>query len=271
MKKDLALVSGGFDPMHSGHIAYIKSAKKFSDYLIVGLNSDDWLLRKKKYHFLDWEERASIIENLGCVNQVIKFDDRDDSASDAISQSLSIAETVYFCNGGDRSNQNCQELIDFKANPRVIFKFGAGGEEKMNSSSWIIHDFYKKYSSLVEKKELHSRNLVTIDYWGAHSILADMEGYKFKELRLHPRSQLPTQKHLHREEFWLVHRGIASIKFNNQRMDIREGEYFHLPINCPYQLSNLANLELIILQTQRGGILEEGDKIIVDNDQVDLK
>jgi D-beta-D-heptose 7-phosphate kinase/D-beta-D-heptose 1-phosphate adenosyltransferase len=71
----IVLVTGGFDPLHSGHIAYFKSAKALGDKLIVGLNSDDWLERKKCRAFMPWEERATIIAALHNTDRVINFDD----------------------------------------------------------------------------------------------------------------------------------------------------------------------------------------------------
>ena len=73
----IVVVSGGFDPLHSGHIAYFKSAKKLGDKLIVALNSDDWLITKKKKYFLPFEERKIIIESIGLVDEVIAFEDDD--------------------------------------------------------------------------------------------------------------------------------------------------------------------------------------------------
>ena len=73
MKK--IMVSGGFDPIHSGHIAYLKSARKISDYLIVALNSDDWLINKKKTVFMAFEERKNILINIECVDEVMGFED----------------------------------------------------------------------------------------------------------------------------------------------------------------------------------------------------
>lgn len=71
MKKNICLVTGGFDPIHRGHIEYFKSARKLSDYLVVGVNSDDWLKRKKGIAFMPSIERAAIIENLRVVDEVI--------------------------------------------------------------------------------------------------------------------------------------------------------------------------------------------------------
>ena len=71
----ISVVSGGFDPIHSGHISYLKSAKKISDYLIVVLNSDDWLIKKKKSFFMPFKERENILLNLSFVDEVMLFDD----------------------------------------------------------------------------------------------------------------------------------------------------------------------------------------------------
>ena len=81
---NVVLVSGGFDPLHSGHIAYFKEAKKLGSKLVVALNSDEWLTRKKGRPFMPFEERAAIVKELKVVDEVIGFDDSDDSACQAI-------------------------------------------------------------------------------------------------------------------------------------------------------------------------------------------
>ena len=85
MSEIIVLVTGGFDPIHSGHIAYLKDAKKLGDKLIVGVNSDQWLMQKKGSPFLPIEERIEIVSNLSVVDKAIEFnDDELNSASDAI-------------------------------------------------------------------------------------------------------------------------------------------------------------------------------------------
>ena len=88
--KKIVLVTGGFDPLHSGHIAYFTAAKKLGDWLIVGINSDYWLTKKKGRAFMSWYERASVVSNLHCVDRVINFDDTDNSAKDAIRKTKKI-------------------------------------------------------------------------------------------------------------------------------------------------------------------------------------
>ena len=147
--KKLTLVSGGFDPIHSGHISYFKKAKDLSDYLVVGLNSEEWLTRKKGQYFQSWEERAKIIRHLNMVNAVISWDDEDDSACGAIAKCLEIAETVIFANGGDRGKVNTPEVDKYGDHPSVDFAWGIGGDDKMNSSSWILHGYFERQKKLL--------------------------------------------------------------------------------------------------------------------------
>ena len=147
--KKVSLVTGGFDPIHSGHIAYFERAKDLSDYLVVGLNTNEWLTRKKGQYFLPWIERADIIRHLNMVDAVISWDDSDDSACGAIAKCLEISESVIFCNGGDRIKTNTPEIKGYGDDPRVEFKFSIGGDDKMNSSSWILNDYFNRQRKLL--------------------------------------------------------------------------------------------------------------------------
>ena len=147
--KKVSLVTGGFDPIHSGHIAYFKRAKDLSDYLVVGLNGDPWLTRKKGQYFQCWTERADIISNLSMVDAVISWDDSDDSALGAIGKCLEISEKVIFCNGGDRIKSNIPEIQGYGDDSRVEFKFSICGEDKMNSCAWILHDYFERQRKLL--------------------------------------------------------------------------------------------------------------------------
>ena len=145
----VSLVTGGFDPIHSGHIAYFKRAKDLSNYLVVGINSNEWLTRKKSQYFQSWAERADIIRHLDMVDAVISWDDSDESACGAIAKCLDISSTVVFCNGGDRKKGNTPEIDVYGKDPRVQFEFGIGGEDKMNSSSWILHGYFERQRKLL--------------------------------------------------------------------------------------------------------------------------
>ena len=147
--KKVSLVTGGFDPIHSGHIAYFERAKDLSDYLVVGLNTNEWLTRKKGQYFLPWIERAEIIRHLDMVDAVVSWSDEDDSACGAIAKCLEISENVIFCNGGDRIKTNTPEIKGYGDDPRVEFKFAIGGDDKMNSSSWILNDYFNRQRKLL--------------------------------------------------------------------------------------------------------------------------
>ena len=90
MNKTVVLVSGGFDPLHSGHLAYFREAKKLADSLCVCVNSDEWLTRKKGKPFMPIEERIEILKELKTPDLVIEFNDKDDSACDAITMALAV-------------------------------------------------------------------------------------------------------------------------------------------------------------------------------------
>ena len=133
----IIIVSGGFDPLHSGHIAYFKSAKDLGDLLVVALNSDEWLINKKGKYFMPFHERKTIIENLSCVDSVIDFeDDHLGSATNALIKvkELYPNDDISFANGGDRNKGNIPEMsVD-----GIDFVFSVGGDDKKNSSSWIL-------------------------------------------------------------------------------------------------------------------------------------
>ena len=145
----VSLVTGGFDPIHSGHISYFKRAKDLSNYLVVGLNGDPWLKRKKGQYFQCFTERADIVRHLSMVDAVISWDDSDDSALGAIAKCLEISEKVIFCNGGDRTKTNIPEQKGYDDDPRVEFVYGTGGEDKMNSSSWILNNYFDRQRKLL--------------------------------------------------------------------------------------------------------------------------
>jgi D-beta-D-heptose 7-phosphate kinase/D-beta-D-heptose 1-phosphate adenosyltransferase len=132
------VVTGGFDPIHSGHIDYIREASKLGDVLIVGVNSDSWLTRKKGKPFMPWIERAEIVNSLKWVDHVFDFDDSDDSACELLERLkqswIGRDDEIIFANGGDRNSTNNREA---KVKD-VTFVYGVGGSNKKNSSSDIL-------------------------------------------------------------------------------------------------------------------------------------
>jgi|TARA_B110000305_G_scaffold213172_1_gene248856 cytidyltransferase-like protein len=194
MSKKVVLVTGGFDPLHSGHIAYFKAAKTLGDTLIVGLNSDEWLERKKGRSFMPWNERLCIINNLSVVDEVFTFMDDDDTAINFIKQVKAHypKDKLIFANGGDRTADNIPEMVV----DGVEFEFGVGGKDKINSSSWILEEW---------------KNPKTIREWGWYRVLDTQIGYKVKELVIAPGKSLSNQRHFKRSEHWYVLKGQCAL------------------------------------------------------------
>jgi len=196
--KRIVLVTGGFDPLHSGHISYLKEAKKLGDKLVVGLNSDAWLTRKKGMPFLNYNERRTIVEALEVVDDIVDFNDDDGTACDAIEQILRNTEDdVIFANGGDRNDTTTPEYQKYHNYTSVEFAFGVGGEEKKNSSSWVLDNW---------KTQKTERD------WGNWRVLDDKGIIKTKELVIRPNKKLSNQKHFYRDEHWYILDGELMMK-----------------------------------------------------------
>lgn len=191
----IVIVTGGFDPLHSGHVEYFKAAKALGDMLIVGINSDEWLIRKKGRPFMPWVERNTIVANLDPVDATLLFDDSDGSAVDAIRKvkELYPDDQIIFANGGDRTKENIPEMVF----DDVEFQFGVGGENKMNSSSWILQEW---------------KSPKTERAWGYYRVLHEVGSCtKLKELTVEPGKSLSMQQHHKRSEFWFVASGEATV------------------------------------------------------------
>ena len=141
----IVLITGGFDPVHRGHIDYMRDAKQIGDFLIVGLNSDNWLKAKKGTNFMSFDHRKKIIESIKYVDKVISFDDSDGSAYDAIMQvkALYPDNKISVANGGDRKESNAPAK-ELSVN-NVNYVWGIGGP-KTDSSSSILKKYVESYN-----------------------------------------------------------------------------------------------------------------------------
>ena len=142
---DIILISGGFDPIHSGHIKLIQDANKKGDVVVL-LNSDEWLRNKKGREFLPFNERKIIMESIKGVIKVIEFDDGDKTCIDGIKKAKSFFnnKVIKFANGGDRNNNTTPEKAYCDRN-NIETLFGIGGDNKSNSSSWILKKWKERY------------------------------------------------------------------------------------------------------------------------------
>lgn len=195
-KKKIVVCSGGFDPIHSGHIRMLRAACLLGDILVVGINSDEWLTRKKGRPFMPWKERYEVIKAISYVDAIIEFNDHDDTAIDLlkkVKRSYPTSEyEIIFANGGDRTKDNIPEM----SVPGITFEFGVGGENKANSSSWILEEW---------------KAPKTVRDWGWYRVLDDKPGYKVKELVIEPGKHLSMQRHFKRSEHWYILKGVCTL------------------------------------------------------------
>ena len=135
---EIVVVSGGFDPIHSGHIKLIREASEHGNVIVL-LNSDKWLQNKKGVEFLSFEERLIIMKELKNVIDVLGFDDSDKTCIDGLRKVKEKYPSykIKFANGGDRNNETTPESLFCKEN-NIELLWGIGGENKSNSSSWIL-------------------------------------------------------------------------------------------------------------------------------------
>lgn len=141
----IVAVSGGFDPIHIGHIRMMREAKKLGHKLVVILNNDNWLIKKKGYVFMPQEQRKEIIEALGCVDKVVLTKHPKNTKDMSVCQTLREIKPDIFCNGGDRRGKNldtAESAVCTQIGCKLIPGMGHGG--KVQSSSWLLNNFLKK-------------------------------------------------------------------------------------------------------------------------------
>lgn len=139
-KKMVVAVSGGFDPIHIGHLRLFREAKKIGDELVVILNNDNWLQKKKGYNFLPQKERKEILVALRFVDRVFLTKHRPNPKDMSVSRELRLLKPNVFANGGDRTLGNIPEVsVCREIGCKMVFNIGKGG--KVQSSSWLLKNF----------------------------------------------------------------------------------------------------------------------------------
>jgi D-beta-D-heptose 7-phosphate kinase/D-beta-D-heptose 1-phosphate adenosyltransferase len=146
----ISIVSGGFDPIHPGHIMMMKDCLKFSNYLIVGVNSNKWLINKKGNYFMDIQHRIYVVSSLNVVNETMEFEDDDKGSANNLLIKIRnkySKDKIIFANGGDRSDSS--KILEFETAKQynIDLKFGIGGSHKESSSS----DLLKRWSEYSKK------------------------------------------------------------------------------------------------------------------------
>ena len=237
---EVICVSGGFDPLHTGHLEMFHQAASHGALTVI-LNSDEWLLRKKGFVFLPWEHRAAIIGEMRYVANVVQVDDRDNSVCEALSR----IKPRFFANGGDRKMTNTPEAA-------LCESLGIGmlwniGGEKADSSSDIARKCW------VARK------------WGRYVTLDEGKGYKVKKVVINPGSSISLQYHRHRSEYWYIAGNHAQVQLDgNVFMVEKDKPLVAVNLGAVHQVTNMGDEELVMIEIQSGQRLEEDDIIRIE-------
>ena len=233
MSNDIRVVavSGGFDPVHIGHVRMFEEAKKLGTHLVVILNCDDWLVRKKGFAFMPEDERAELIKKFEAVDDVHIHHSDDVHVSDALRDyQMDIDGNLYpvhvFANGGDRKDEaDIPEAEVCKGkNIELIFNIGHGG--KVQSSSWLTN-------AVIEKNGLPRETRP----WGKFETLGQDNHWWVKRLTVEPGHRLSLQSHKKRTELWVCIEGSVTAYRGTEKGDSYEiveerelnvGDYFYV-------------------------------------------
>jgi cytidyltransferase-like protein len=240
-KTGSVVVSGGFDPLHVGHVKMFQEATKLAARLIVIVNNDNFLMQKKGYAFMPIDERIEIIKNINVVDKVIESIDTDLTVCQTLNLLAKEENVKVFANGGDRrSEKDISETTVCKDN-QIKMEFNIGGGKIQSSSSLV--------SQTVNKP------------WGSYKTFEKDKDYLVKIITVNPGEKLSLQSHQHRSEHWLIISGIATVECDGKISHLNRNESIFIPQGSKHRLSNENNETLKVFEAQYGETLSESDII----------
>jgi len=238
-KTECVVVSGGFDPIHVGHLRMFQEASKLADKLIVIVNNDDFLIEKKGYVFMQATERIEIIEGFGVVDLVIESIDKDLTVCKTLKALAKKENIKFFANGGDRNNEDAIPESEVCKENKIEMKFNVGGEKIQSSSSLVTKEIIKP--------------------WGSYKTFEKDKGFLVKRITIAPGESLSLQSHKNRSEHWVVASGVATVECDGVKSCLNQFESIAIPQGSKHRLSNENKKLLQIIEVQFGEHLSETD------------
>lgn len=235
MKKTV-VVSGGFDPLHVGHLRMFKEAKQLGDELIVIINNDNWIHSKKGFAFMPEDERAELIAELPFVNRVVLTRHVENDTDRSVCKLLEEIKPDIFVNGGDQFADTIPE-VEVCKRLGIHMVFSVGGE-KVRSSSELV-------------QQAHDKMITTHRPWGSFKKLGEFEEAYLKTLHVHEGATLSLQRHQQRAETWLLLSGdVQAVRGKDitalEIYELEPGVPFHVPLGHLHRLSS-----------RKGGVVAE--------------
>ena len=249
-------VSGGFDPLHIGHVRMFKEASKHGDKLIVIVNNDHWLTDKKGFVFMPEKERVELIKSFPFVNRVVvtRHKPGEYYTDKSVVRELRRIKPDVFVNGGDRFADNIPEAVVCRE-LGIEMKFNIGKGGKVQSSSWMI-----------EHASRHVRK--SARPWGEFYGWDKGEGWYLKTLYVSPGKRLSLQYHRHRAEYWLLVEGDAAATFGPRsgtltKISLKKGVLFHVPKGYVHRLESKKGGKVVEVAE---GTFDESDIVRLEDD-----
>lgn len=241
MKK--IVVSGGFDPVHIGHLQMLDDAKDLGNHLTVILNSDRFLKEKKGFVFMPFKERKKILSGFKAVDKVTRCIDKDNTVIETLKNLKNRDLVDIFANGGDRKDSKDIPEYNICREKNIKMVFGVGGG-KIQSSSKLVSNF---------------SNYRELRPWGYFENLIEEKNYKVKKLVIFPKEKLSLQLHNFRRENWYAVKGSGKVLIDKKVYPCKKGSTFEILKRQKHSIENTGKSRLEIIEIQSGMSLSEDD------------